>query len=464
VQVGFAQQKITPPLGTVLGGQLHPNHAEAVESDLYARAMAIRDGEMTALLISCDVLLFSNELADVIRREIAALLPIPLEQVILAATHTHSGPSLDTLLGVEADVAYLDALPALIADAARAAYGNLAEAHLFTSRATAEGLAFNRRGVMADGSVQTHPLKKDPHLIGLEGPTDPEVGILYACDVNGQFLGGLVNFACHGTVMSRYSTAISADYMGQACRHFAALMQPEAVVLFVNGACGNICQVNALDPTTREVGPAWAKHMGARIALAAAAAIRRGDVSPVSTLRVDAATLTLPRRRIPVAMVEQALARSRRPLPVGDVRLSDYGVESFDTLPPSMLSLEELFRSPLWESFGAAELLAIHAEYQHSPVMELPIGLITGGDFALITVPCELFTEWGLEIKARSPYAYTFIAELCNGYAGYVPTESAFMREGGYETKLLSTSKLDIAAGRLITEHIVDRLRASRRP
>lgn len=41
---------------------------------------------------------------------------------------------------------------------------------------------------------------------------------------------------------------------------------------------------------------------------------------------------------------------------------------------------------------------------------------------------------------------------LAGGYNGYIPSERAFTREGGYETKFLSSSFLAPEAGKMVTD------------
>jgi len=86
------------------------------------------------------------------------------------------------------------------------------------------------------------------------------------------------------------------------------------------------------------------------------------------------------------------------------------------------------------------------------------------GNVAVSTNPAELFVDFGLEIKRRSPFEVTMISELTNGYCGYVPTERAFT-EKGYEThRTVFSSRLAKNAGQIIVDKAVEMLQRCKTP
>ena len=80
------------------------------------------------------------------------------------------------------------------------------------------------------------------------------------------------------------------------------------------------------------------------------------------------------------------------------------------------------------------------------------------GDLAVAALPGEVFVEFGLEIKRRSPAGHTMVIHLANDWIGYLPTEEAFA-QGGYEPTPAATH-YDRTAGRRVTESAVAQLEA----
>src|SRR5262249_51122137 len=152
---------------------------------------------------------------------------IPAGHVMISATHTHTGPVVtrgsarDRLDGGDNDLGrrYTEALPELIAKAVGQAHGKLAPARLAVAVGKEDGLSFNRRFVMKDGTVSWNPRKQDPDIVKPAGPIDPDVGVLYLEAPPARPVATYVNFAMHPDTVG--GEAVSADYPGVLARLLA---------------------------------------------------------------------------------------------------------------------------------------------------------------------------------------------------------------------------------------------------
>ncbi len=445
MRVGCARIDITPALPAPLAGQPFDCRAKGVALPLHLCAMRLEDGGSAALIMGADVLEFPVDLTAELRGIAARAAEVPPECVLLAASHTHSAPSLAPVLGAECDAGYARLVRDRVRAAAAAALQIAQPAMITAQSGAAPGLAFNRRFIMSDGTVETHPLKSNPHIVRPEGPDSSRLWTLMVRDQGGRPLGTIMNFGCHATVMERRNTAISADYPGYAQ---SALMARTgaAPAMFLQGAAGNICQVNPLDSSRREVGAAWAQFMGESLAAAAWRQMECAEPGQ-GRLRAARAQIRLPRRTIPAELLAWARQHSRgqerRPMP----RLSDYGVEMFGSLPPDQLSLADFMRSAYWAGFYAREIQDMAVTCQAAPMVDFEMAALAQDNWALVFLPCELFAEWGEALARASPFKHTGVVTLANGCHGYLPTRRAFDRAGGYETMLLSSTFLAPEAG-----------------
>ena len=76
------------------------------------------------------------------------------------------------------------------------------------------------------------------------------------------------------------------------------------------------------------------------------------------------------------------------------------------------------------------------------------------GNLAIAAIPCEVFSETGLEIKSKSPFETTFTIELANGHYGYMPTPEQH-ELGGYET-WMGTNHLEKDASRKMVAALLE--------
>lgn len=456
MQIGFSQMDITPALGTRMAGQLMNYQAKGIESELFATAMCLKQGGVSVVFVSCDILLISNELATEIAGKAQKESGIPAENIILCATHTHSGPIVQDIFGMERDNRYVETLKSKILLCIHTAIQNSKEAVLYVSQGQAEGYAFNRRFLMSDGNIETHPLKGDPHIVKPEGPDSTNLDVFYACDTGEKPLGAAVVFGCHATVLERDNEMISSDYAGKVSSYVSSQLGGGIPVLFLQGASGNICQVNPLDTSRKEAGLEWAKIMGAGIGQKAMDGIQKQKMLAQGPLRVLTKQIQIPRRAVDPEILEWAYRHKEGDceLPV----LSDYGTETYNTLKPPRVYLEQIFKTPFWADFYAKEIRTLERDRKRQPDMPLEIKVVAQDSWAMVTLPCELFVEWSLKVRENSPFEHTIVVELANGWNGYIPTRQAFERKGGYETKEVTSTMLIPEAGDMVLETVMEML------
>jgi hypothetical protein len=279
-------------------------------------------------------------------------------------------------------------------------------------------VAFNRRFRMKNGRTFTHPGQGNPDIIKPAGPIDPEVGVIGAWDPDGKLRGCVVNYACHATTSPG---GISANWIYYLESTLRGMFGPQATVVFLQGACGDITQVDNLNRYKQPTGDEYARLVGGRVGAEAAKVLLsmpRGSLAPVDS-RTE--LLKIPRRKPAAARVAEAMETvTKDPKEVGASK---------------------------WTF--AKETVLLDSILKRDPIVDVEVQAIQVGPAVFITNPAELFVEFGLALKAKSPFQFTFPVELADGCVGYVPTEEALnpATGGGYETRLTSYSNLVPQAG-----------------
>ncbi len=442
LKAGFAERDITPPIGSEMPGGYGKAYHRSIHDPCKVRASVFDDGTRKIALIGIDALFIHRTTTVNVRQEIQRRTGIPAEAILIGASHSHSsGPMSGVMPGefdhasdlvkklayqysTAADPKYLDKVESAIVEAVVSAHDQRVDVQAGIGRGREDQVAFNRRFRMRDGRTVSHPGQGNEAILEPAGPTDPEVGVIGVWDKEGKrLLGCVVNFACHAT--TNPGPGISANYIYFLEKVIRGYFGPDVVVVFLNGASGDVTQVDNQSSLRNREPEAWAAFVGGRVgaeAVKVLLSMDRGVLSPVV-----AKTKVWPiRRRVPDP------ERVRRCLEIVQRPETEVG------------HTEWIF---------AKEIVLLDAKLQKEPVVEVEVQAVQIGPAVFLTTPAEYFCAFGLEQKKGSGFPFTFPVSLANGCVGYVPTEEAFgPTGGGYETRLTSYSNLEITAGTQMKE------------
>lgn len=442
MKVGFAEVDITPPVGAQIHGGYSQSFSQGVRDPLKAEAVVLEDGVTPVALVGLDLLGIHRSICLEARALIEAETGIPGAHVLMGCSHNHCGgptdmfhpemfqnvPERDRCLELltgsasHVDPEYAHFVARGIAEAVRRAWEGRREALLAPGLGKESTVSFNRRFRMRYGRTVTHPGKCNAEIVEPAGPIDPDVGVLSAWTPEGDFLGCIVNFACHGTTGVGQGK-FSADWPFFMDETIKGAMGRDAVVVFLNGACGDVTQVDNRTFGPGDFGPESGRFVGGRVGAEVIKVLvgsrERHALGPIS---VRQAVLEVPFRHFPAERLAAALKR-----------------------------LEEEPRDIEW--CYARDLYLRSQLEKVISTWPVEVQVIQIGPVVFAANPGEFFCQYGLEIKQGSPFAYTFVVELANGSAGYIPTEDAFLPTGGgYESRHGGHSYLRPDTGRRIVE------------
>lgn len=441
LKVGTAVEDITPPVGMRIAGGYTSPISTGVHDPLRVRAIVLEQGGERVAIAVCDLTGVFRAVTDRARAEAGRATGIPVDHIVISATHTHgapqyAGPIRD--LEHEAAVAATGKdgrepidYPALVADrCARAiarANEGLKPARLDVGVARQGGLAFNRRFHMKDGRVQFNPGKKNPNVVRPAGPVDEDLPILLVRDVDGRPRASLVTFAMH--VASYGGLQFGADFPAGLEMGLRKPFGPDFVSVFAEGTAGDI---NHIDVTTDRPQPTTTEPGRIASALSTTILAAIPGLRPVTApaLAARSVTLRLPLQEVTDEQVTRAVAVFRR-----DVTPTP----AFDLLVASDRTLDIRDRRRWYGDAHPAEIQAIRV----------------GADTAIVALPFEVFVELGMAIKKGSPFANTLVISLSEDAGFYIPTRKAFA-EGSYE---VDTCGLKPGCGEAMVEAAVGLLR-----
>lgn len=424
MRIGTAWEDITPRTGLPLMGQMHVRLAESVHDPLTVNAVSIEDGARRAAVVSVDVCVLRADLIEKMKEQCASVCGIDADSVLIAATHSHVAPcTTDRLVG-QADPGFLARLVEATGQAVKRAIGDAEDVHVFAGSGYLEHMGWNRRGLRRDGACHMYWGSWCEGFVGLEGPRDGEVGVIFARRQDGSVKMVMTSFSTHPNCLEG-ERFYSADVPGEVRRVLRAVLGQDLGVVYLTGAAGNTAP-SIMQDNPQNHQP-WRGEAGLR---------RSGQYLGAEILKVIAGR-TEPLTDASLRLESRVIDIPIRPWDEGS-DLSGFG--------GGMLRFFEESRAN-WDTMVREE----------SPV-ETRLSVLRIGDAAICFNPAELYCEFGLAMKERSPARTTLVAELTDGWIGYVPTPQA-VRHGGYSAQSSAVTKLVPEAGWLITETTGDLLR-----
>lgn len=445
-RAGAATSNITPPLGVrIVGGWGQPE-AEYIHDQLYARCLVLDDGETKLVIVICDNLSVGREVFDEAKRRLEEKTGIPADNMLMAATHTHSAPTArqgNSLTYPEELTEYQQFIADRVVDGVRTAMVNLEPARIGWGRGEEPDQVFNRRWIVDDPEVSANPFgghdqvrmnppRNHESLVEPAGPIDPEISFIAVRAVeDDRPIALLANYSLHyvGGVRRGH---ISADYFGMFADRIQQLMRadhqhPPFVGILSNGTSGDINNNNYGEPSPGRREPYEQMRRVANIVAAevdrAYQAIEYQDHVQLGARKTE---LQLDVRKPD----DDLLARAHRVLEKPEDELTHRRERTY-----------------------ARRIISLHESPDH---VDIWLQSLRIGDVGIAAIPFEVFVETGLQIKDESPLPMSFTISLANGGYGYLPTPRHH-ELGGYET-WLGTSRVAPESEPAMVEILLEQL------
>jgi len=398
-KAGIATISITPEVPVPLvgyGGRDKP--FETVDIDIYAKALALEDARGNrGVIVTTDLVGVQAVFFDEACRRITEETGLSRGQILLNASHNHTGPLLSLNPDPEGNlayaafrdkeaeenvVAYTRQLQDKTVQVVKEALGALSPATLAWGADRVEFVMNRRAEPEEDGTIRMRP---NPN-----GQTDKRVPVLRVSAPDGAVRAVMMGCACHNTGLTADHNIITGDYAGYAQEYLEEKL-PGASVLFMSGCGADANPEPRTDvPGVRKLG----RDLGDAVLRALAAELRPIDGPLTCTFEM----IDLPHMQLDQEGLAPYAARRTTESLMAKHMIAV--LEQGKTLPSH-------YRAPLavW-------------------------GL--GDDLTLVGLPSEVVADYALQLYAARPESPLWVAAYCNDFFGYIPN-ARIVREGGHE-------------------------------
>ncbi len=420
LKVGAAAVNLVADDSMVIAGGIMPRFFKGQEGELRAIAVVIeKPGSAKVAIVACDVLFLPRELVDPALVEIEKTTGIPGDQILVNCTHTHHAPCTGTVHGYESDGVFFKRVQAGIIKAVQQANEKLSElddanADFFFQLGEEKTVGANSRLLLKDGKIRwTGSAEGTP-----TGPFDPQLPVLAFRKADKSLLATIYNHSTH-TIGSVKGGVRSPSFYGLAAQELEG--EIGGTVTFLEGASGSTHNITRV-PTAEAV---------IRMKDAVKLALGQAKLHPVTKLKSIKRNFSFKVRVFDDAVEDEKVVSY----------VSKYAAKNLD---------------PIAKVFRDMRKVLGHQQGQDRETWLQVMAI--GDDVALVGVPAEYFTGLGVDIKKRSPFKYTVVAELANDWIGYLPDREAH-KLGGYQTWMGLHSYAEVGTGERIADEIVEMLK-----
>ncbi len=366
LRAGAARLEITPPADAALPMSGYGSRTEGhkgIHDPLFTRAIFLDDGSRRAVIVSSDVIFMPEAFWNAASERIARETGVPREHILLAATHTHGGPSLTAPRNPEFAArwqVWIESFENRVVEAACQAAASAQPARIGSGTGKAY-INTNRRARLANGGWG---LGVNP-----EGVSDKTVSVVRIDNASGEPLAILMHYAVHGVVMGPRNYQITSDLPGFAERFVEQRYGDKTVAAFLAGASGDQNPIY-------EPGDNFSR-------VAALGAILGEEV-----VRVAGGLRTSPKGRI-------------------------FGAQRVVSCPGRTLTADSDPRQN-------------RIRFEPSDPVDIRLSLLMVSNIAFAGVSGEVLTGIAQRLSKESPFSRTLLVAHANGSSGYIPDDASF--------------------------------------
>ena len=406
LQVGFARKNITPDYSVPLSG--YGNTSMRMSTDmldyLYTSVMAISDGENTVLLIENDLGAAVRTVFDQVRDKLNKKTGIPLENIMVAVDHIHSGPDLYNT-GEPSIAKYTPVVVDAMVTAGQEAIEDMKPAAISAGETQVQDLNFVRHYILEDGHVRgpSFGLQYNSPKVGHTHEPDRQLQVLSISREGGEEIV-LINWQSHPQMATGTNyNSLTSDTVG-AMREYVE-DQRDCKVFYVLGASGDVQAVSLIDSENVYTDhKSYGKALGDAVLGVLNGQMETLETGPVSVL-AKAYTATVDKSEVDKVVDARAIYDQW-------TRDNDYDA-----------------------AVAAGEPVGINSPYHANGIIKkselgdtqtFDIYAFGIGDLGFVFAPYEMFCENGKYIKDNSPFGRTIVCSMANDSYNYISAAEGF--------------------------------------